>query len=330
MLALLLNVRRLPWDPTSEQLVAVLVPLLVVGDFLGLAWLARKLEAPRLVRRVLDPFWGFVACAYLAGLAVPVALSVPDGMQAMVAIEKGLTGQGINETIEPFSAPLDQLTHFPLRQATFVFVLCGIGALVGLRRREPAPVVWFVGAAVLGVFAEARLAAIHYFAPAFVVALFGALWLVRRARLGAPVLAAALVAYLVLPQLEHRGALGYDASLEGAVAPSLRALEARLQPGEIAVTTSYWPHPDTRYFGVVEPYVAYTPPYPYRFVPDSARAPELAEDRGERLRYYTGPLARNLVGEQELMLTEIGPYRVRPVDGVPDAVELLSGPGTGS
>jgi hypothetical protein len=29
------------------------------------------------------------------------------------------------------------------------------------------------------------------------------------------------------------------------------------------------------------------------------------------------------------MLTEIGPYRVRPLAGVPDAVELLSGPGTG-
>jgi hypothetical protein len=330
LLALLLNARRLPWETTSEQLVAVLVPLLVVGDFLGLAWLAQKLDAPRAVRRVLDPFWGFVATAYLAGLAVPVVLSVPDGMQATVAIEKGLTGQGINEAVEPFSAPLDQLTHFPLRQATFVFVLCGIGALVGLRRREPAPVVWFVGAAVLGVFAEARLAAIHYFAPAFVVALFGALWLVRRARLGVPLLAAALVAYLVLPQLENRRSLAYDASLEATVAPSLRALEERLQPGEIAVTPSYWPHPDTRYFGVVEPYVAYTPEYPYRFVPDSARAPELAEDRGLRLRYYTGPLARGLAGEQELMLTEIGPYRVRPVGGVPDAVELLSGPGTGS
>jgi hypothetical protein len=329
-LALLLNVRRLPWDVTSEQLTAVLVPAFLVGDFLGLAWIARRYGLPRLARRVLDPFYGYVATAYLVGLAVPMAISIPDGLQALVSVEKTLSGRGVNETVEPFSASLSQLEHFPLRQATLVFVLAGIAALVGLRRRDPVPVVWFVGAAALGVFAEARLAAIHYFAPAFVVALPGALWLVRRARWGAPLLAAALVAYLVLPQLENRRALSYDRNLEAAVTPSLDALAARLKPGELIVTPSYWPNGDTRYFDVVESYVAYSPAYPYRFVSDSVRAVNLAEDRGLRLRYYTGPLARNLVGEQELQLTEIGPYRVRPVHGVADAVELLSGPGTGA
>lgn len=330
LLALVLNVRRLPWDPTTEQLVATLVPPLAVADFLGLAWLAGHLRLPRLARRVLDPFYGIVAAAFLAGLALPVALSVPDGMQAMISIEKGLTGQGVNETIEPFSAPLDQLLHWPLRQALVVFLLAGVAAAVGLVRREPLPVVWFLGALVLGVMAEARLAAIHYFAPAFVVALPAAFWLVRRTRPGvALVVGAVLVAYLVAPQLENRHGRPYDPGLRGAVAPSLTAVEARLAPGELAVTPSYWPHPDTRYFDVVQPYVAYTPSYPYRFVSDSARATALAEDRGLRLRYYTGPLARNLAGEQELMLTEIGPYRVRPLTGVPDAVELLSGPGTG-
>jgi Dolichyl-phosphate-mannose-protein mannosyltransferase len=329
-LALVLNVRRLPWDPTTEQLVAVIGPPLLVADFFGLVWFARRFGLPRWTRRVLDPFYGFVAVAFLAGLALPVALSVPDGMQAMISLEKGLTGRGINETVDPFSASLDQLQHFPLRQALVVFCLAGVAAVVGLIRREPLPVVWFLGALVLGVMAEARLAAIHYFAPAFVVALPAAFWLIRRARPGAaPVLATVLVAYLVWPQLEHRHARPFDPGLRGAVAPSLTAVEARLQPGEVAVTPSYWPHPDTRYFDVVEPYVAYTPPYPYRFVSDSARAPEAMEDLGLRLRYYTGPLARNLVGEQELMLTGIGPYRVRPLAGVPDAVELLSGPGTG-
>jgi hypothetical protein len=328
VLALVLNVRRLPWNPTGEQLVATLVPPLVVADFLGLAWFARRFGLPGWTRRVLDPFYGVVAAAFLAGLALPIALSVPDGMQAMISIEKGLTGRGVNETVEPFSASIDQLQYWPLRQALAVFLLAGLAALVGLVRREPLPVVWFVGALALGVMAEARLAAIHYFAPAFVVALPAAFWLVRRTR-AAPVLAALLVAYLVLPQLDNRRARPYDPGLLGAVRPSLEAVEARLGPGEVAVTPSYWPDPDTRYFDVVQPYVAYTPPYPYRFVSDSARAPELAEDRGLRLRYYTGPLARNLVGEQELMLTEIGPYRVRPLAGVPDAVELLSGPGTG-
>jgi hypothetical protein len=324
-LALVLNLRRLPWDPTAEQVLATVAPPLLVAGYLELA--ARDL--PRWARAVFDPFYGIVAGAFVAGLALPILLSVPDGMQAMISIEKGLSGQGVNEGIALFGAPFDQLLHWPLRQALLVFLLAGAAAVVGLVRREPLPVVWFVGAFVLGVMAEARLAAIHYFAPAFVLALPGAFWLVRRARGVAPVVAAVLVAYLVLPQLENRHARPFDPGLRGAVAPTLAAVDARLRPGELAVTPSYWPDPDTRYFDVVQPYVAYTPQYPYRFVSDSERAPRLAASRGLLLRYYTGPLARGLAGEQELMLTEIGPYRVRPLPGVPDAVELLSGPGTG-
>ncbi|MGH3132070.1 MAG: hypothetical protein ACRDNX_14750, partial [Gaiellaceae bacterium] len=143
----------------------------------------------------------------------------------------------------------------------------------------------------------------------------------------AALVAAAVVAYLVLPQLDNRHSRPYDPQLEGATAPSLRALEQRLRPGELAITPSYWPHPDTRYFDVVLPYVAYSPEYPYRFVSDSPRALELAEDRGLRFRYYTGPLARNLVGPQTLRLGELGDYAVQPLADVPDAAELLDGPG---
>lgn len=325
-LALFFNLRRLPWNSTAEQVLATVVPPLVLAGYLELT----RLKLPPWTRSFLDPFYAVLGAAFLAGLAVPIALSVPDGMQAMISIEKGLSGQGVNAGIELFGAPLDQFQHWPLRQALLVFLLAGVAAVVGVVRREPLPVVWFVGALALAVMAEARLAAIHYFAPAFVVALPGAFWLIRRLRpRTAAALASVLVVYLVQPQLDNRSARTFDTGLPRAVAPSLTAIEAQLRPGELAVTPSYWPHPDTRYFDVVQPYVAYTPPYPYRFVSDSARAPALAEARGLRLRYYTGPLARDLVGEQELMLTEIGPYRVRPLAGVPDAVELLAGPGTG-
>jgi hypothetical protein len=329
VLAIVLNTRRLPFDLTGAQAVAGLVPVLLVADFLGLAWLVRWLGAPRWLRVVFDPFYGVVGLAVLAGLALPVALSIPDGLQALVSIEKGLTGQGVNETIPAFSAPLDRLLDPPLRQALLVFVLAGAAALVGLVKREPLPVVWFVGAAVLGVMAEARLAAVHYFAPAYVVSLWGAFWLIRRAHSGtAPIIAAVLVAYVAWPAVRDRHALQYDPGLAAVAAPTLRALEARLGPNELALTPSYWPDPDTRYFDVVQPYVAYTPAYPYRFLSDSGRAPTLAEERGMRLRYYTGPLARNFTGTR-LTLQEIGTYSARPVPGVPDAVELLSGPGTG-
>ena len=329
VLALVLNVRRLPWNPTAEQLTAVLVPAFIVGDFLGLAWLVRRFGAPRWLRVVLDPWYGVLGAAVFAGLAIPIVLSIPDGMQAMISIEKGLSGEGINETIPLFSAPLDRLLDPPLRQALLVFLLAGAAALVGLVQREPLPVVWFLGAAILGVMAEARLAAIHYFAPAYVVSLWGAFWLLRRARLGtAPIIATVLVAYVVWPAVRDRHALPYDPGLAGVAAPPLRALEAKLRPTELGLTPSYWPDPDTRYFDVVEPYMSYTPEYPYRFVSDSGRAPEFAEERGLRLRYYTGPLARNFTGTQ-LILGEIGTFRARPVPGVPDTVELLTGPGTG-
>lgn len=328
VLAVLLNARRLPFELTAEQAFAALVPLLLVGDYLGLSLLARRLGAPRGLRRVLDPFYGWVGVALAAGLALPVALSIPDGMQALVSIERSLSGQGVNETIPAFGASLDQLTQYPLRQALLVFVLAGVAAAVGIARRDPLPVVWFTGAAVLAVMAQARLAAVHYFAPAFVLSLPAAFWLVRRARAGtAPLLAAVLVAYLALPQLRHRHERPFDPQLEAVTAPSLRAVATRLRAGELAVTPSYWPHPDTRYFDVVQSYVAYSPPYPYRFVSDSPRALALAEDRGLRFRYYTGPLARNLTGRQALTLGQLGTYVVRPLRGVPDAVELLSGPG---
>ncbi len=84
-----------------------------------------------------------------------------------------------------------------------------------------------------------------------------------------------------------------------------------------------------RLLDLVENFVTYTPAYPYRILSDSQRALRYVEARGLRFRYYSGPVARNLPGPGAISLGELGEYRVRPVPGLVDTVELLSGPGTG-
>jgi hypothetical protein len=247
-------------------------------------------------------------------------------MQALVNVGKSLTGAGVNEPVEPFSAPLDRLLEFPLRQGLLFFVLAGVAVVFGLRDRDPRPAVWFTAAAVLGVMAEARLAATHYFAPAFVVSLPGALWLLRRRRGAvASLLVWPVIAWAVWPHLEHRHGPTRDAEAFAArAAPALAFMGDRLAADEVGLTPSYWPHPDTRYWEVVELYVAYTPDYPYRFLPASRIAAERAGEQGKRLR-YDADFGLGESASEELVLGDIGTFRVRPV--APDVVELLEGPG---
>jgi hypothetical protein len=327
-LAAVLNYRRLPFDVTREMALAFVGPPALVTAYLAVAIVAARRRAGAGLRRVFDPFLAFVAGAVVVGLFLPLTLNVPDGMHALVNIANGLSGRHVNETIDPFSTPL-YLRQAPFREL-LMFALAGIAALVGLRRRDPQPVVWFVGALVLGVMAQARLAAIHYFAPAFVLCVPGALWLLCRERhRPASLLLWPVIAVLVLPVFEHR----HDPRTETeqfaeSVAPSARAIEARLQPDEVGLTQTYWPIADARYFDLVEPYVNYTPPYPYRFMTDATRALDLARERSLHFRYYTGTAAETVHGTQELEVGSLGTYTVRPVTGVPSVVELLAGPGT--
>jgi hypothetical protein len=305
--------------------VATLGPVLIVAAYLGLGRLARDTR----LRRVLDPFYGFVGAAFLAGLLLPVTLNVPDGMRALVYVANGLVGRGINSDVEPFSASLDPLwdTRLPL-----FLVLAAVAAVVGIRLRDARPAVWLVGAAALTVMAVARPPAAHYFAPAFMLTIPAALWLLSRGRGPlVPVATAALVAYAVLPALEHR----HDPADEAAAfrrtaAPALSYLDPQIVPGNPALVPSNWPTGDSRYFEWVQNVVAYSPLYPYGYLPATAAAVEEAEEHGRRLRWYAGPEAVGAKDGDRLDLGTAGVYTVRPVEGAPpDVVELLDGPGTG-
>ena len=157
-------------------------------------------------------------------LLAPVTLDVQDGTNALVRIVKNMTGQGVQEGIEPFSTPLSALDDIVGTSIVIVFLIALVAGIVGVVRREPVPVVWAVAALATGAFAYARPPNVHYFAPAFVFAALAMLWLLQREpRARTPLLAWVLILYVVWPAWDHR--LGPAAEQE-AFAGTGRAGEA--------------------------------------------------------------------------------------------------------
>lgn len=332
-IALALDLNRHWWRsyrPDRERVMVAVIPILVVAGFAFACWAVRRATESRVARRIFNPFYAFLGAAFLAGLAVPITLDVPDGLTALIRILDGLTGGGVNGGIPLFATSLHQLIEFPLRQALVFFILAGVAAVYGLIRHDVLPAAWFAGAAVLGVMAQARLATVHYFAPAYIVSIFGALWLFQALgrRRFMPILAWALVLYAVVPQLQNRDAPARTAAAFARnEAPSLDYIARRLRPGELGVTPSSWPNGSSRYSYVVQPYVNYSPPYPYTFVDSTQSSATIAAERHLRLRYYTGPDVLQLpTATGTMQVGTMGRFQVRKLR--PDVVELLSGPGT--
>jgi hypothetical protein len=326
LLAIVFNAARIPFTPTSDQLVAASVPLFVVADCLLLAWVLRSFS-PLLARRLA--FAGAVGAAFVAGAALPVLLMLPEGLQAVANIGDAVRGQGINEGAEPVSVPFSRLLEDDLELPFIVFCFAGVAAIRGLLRRDIVPLLWFSGAVVLGLMAQSRLGSVHYYIPAFMLAAAGLLWLISDAGRRRPwVLVWVLLAVIVYPSFRDRHATGAEAERLVRIAePSLTGLDARLVDGEVAFTPSAWPDADTRYFELVHRYTYSGPTYPYRFLPGAQDASALATDRGLRFRYYTGPAIFHVSGEADVELDGLGTYHVRRLPDVPLAVELLSGPG---
>ncbi len=327
LLAVVLNRDRFPFTPSFEEKRVVVVPLAAIAAFLGLSLLVHT----RAAARVLNPFYAFVALAVCVGLALPATLDVPDGMQSFVNVWYGLTDRGINSEIPLFQAPLSQLTATPLKQALLVFVIAGLGALVGLARRDPLPFVLFAGAAVLGIMAEARLAATHYFAPAYALSVPAALWTLRRRPGVASLLIWPIVFYVAWPSINYRNGPKHDAAQFAALAAPAKAyLADKLGPGDVAFVPSYWPFADSRYFELVQLYVNYTPAYPYHYLPASQLAANYAGSEGLRFRYYVGPGFESLEGAQKEQVGDLGEYVLRRAAGTQLIYDLLSGPGVDS
>jgi hypothetical protein len=271
---------------------------------------------------------GLIVSALSAGLLFPVTLDVPDGLQAIVSVTKSATGRGVSADVESFSTPFSDLASIAGSRGVLVFLLAGIAAAVGLYRRQPEPVVWFTGVVAMVVLAFARPPNVHYFAPAFVLAVPAVLWLVRRTpRTRAPMLLWPVVLLLVWPSLRDRDAPARETERFAAlVAPAERKVDELLRPGEVALTPSYWPFADVRYFELVQLYADYTPSYPYRYLPTTQAARDFVAARHWRPRYFVGPQARRVHGEQRVELAEFGEYTARPLPGTDLGLELLTRP----
>ena len=328
LLAVVLNRGRLPFTPSFEEKRVVAVPLALIAAFVGVSIVARELTRSRAVARVLDPFYAFVAFATCVGIALPATLDLPDGMQSFVNIWYGLTGRGINAQIPLFQASLSQLTATPLKQALLVFAIAGLGAVVGIARRDPLPFVLFAGAAVLGVMAEARLAATHYFAPAYALSVPAALWTLRRRPGAASLLIWPIVFYIAWPSIKDRRGPKHDAAQFAAVvAPAKAYLAGKIPAGDVAFVPSYWPFADSRYFELVQLYVNYTPRYPYEYLPATQLAANYAGAAGLRFRYYVGPGFESAQGTQKVQVGDLGDYVIRRAPDTEFVYDLLSGPG---
>jgi hypothetical protein len=194
------------------------------------------------------------------------------------------------------------------------------------------PVIWFVAAAVMGLMGAARLGAIRYFEPAYVLSIPPMLWLFSVRRVAtAPLAAAVLAAYVLYPTLDHAGDPARAARVDERYAADVAATSAPLLgSNDVAIAPDYAPVADVRYWAVVQNFVAHVPPHGYRFLPDYAPALATATSAGERVHYYFGPAAVDFTGPGTLTIASGDWY----AQGVPQAAhpqfgvaELLSPPG---
>jgi hypothetical protein len=315
LVAVLLNVDRLPWGVTGVQL-AVLAALAAV---VAVAVIAAEV----LHRR----FYGLLAVAFAAGLLFPVTLDIPDGMRALHYVARTISGQGVQEGVDSFATPLSSLDSIVGREAVIAFLLAGVAGVVGVVRRDPRPVVWAVGALSMGAMAFARPPNVHYFAPTYVLAVLALLWLLQRTPGSrASLLVWPFVLLLLWPAWRDRDLPAQEQERLVAVTEEANSyVDANLRSGEVLLVPSYAPFEDSRYFELVEIYVGHKPDYPYRSLPTTAAARSFAEAHRLRPRFYFGLEALQRTSKTT-PLGEFGTYTLAPTPEVALA-EIVRGPG---
>jgi hypothetical protein len=313
--ALLLNGVRGSFTPTTEQLLAVAGVVCAGAAAVGIALLARRLRPLALI-----------GPAFAGGLLLPVTVDVSDGLRALVLIARTVVGQGVQEGVDSFATPFSELSSIVGPRVMVVFLLAVVAALVGLIRRDPLPVVWGVGAAVMIVLAFVRPPAIHYFAPGFVLCVPAVLWLLRREPGSrAPALLWPVVVLLVWPSFDNRNGPRLETEQFAAlVEPTKRVVDRRLRKSEIALVPGNWPFADARYFDVAARFVDDPPPYRYKYMSASAHVRAYVELRGLRPRYFISPVAQTVVGTQTIDVESYGRFTVRRLEGTDLGLELLA------
>ncbi|MGZ4359085.1 MAG: hypothetical protein ACXVZW_04785 [Gaiellaceae bacterium] len=341
--AVLFNYERYPFDTTAEQwrlldqiglFFAAYAALILV--FLALRRRGALSSRPlHLLARVFSPFHGLLLATMAVAIAIPGTLFLDDGLVMLVHIKQGLTGSGVNDQVAPFHIPWHEFLQTPLKQGLILFALAAAATVVGWRRKQVGPGLWFSGALALGLMGTARIGWAHYFVPAFVLCIPPAFWLLKQSgRLVAPVVAILIAAVILapLPRAAQKGS--HQAQSEEAAAAAVEQIgDQVLKPGEIGlVDDQTYPLADVRYWYLVQSFVQWSPVYPYRYLPAVPKALSLAAERGLRPSYLIGSSALAVRRTQAMTIAGKG-YVVRPLPGLADpsahlgVLELVHGEG---
>jgi hypothetical protein len=287
--------------------------------------------------RVFDPLYLVLLGAFAVGMIIPLSLVLSDSPRVLVGTFETLIGRNVNAGVTPFQLSASDFTKYPLLEVLILLVVAGIAAVVGIWRRTAWPAIWFTAAAVMTIFAAARLGENRYFAPGFVLAIPAALWLFRRrgSAVATP-LVWVLVAIIVVPTFLHVSGPQNSATQQVRQSNENTLLAKHyLKPNQVALVWTYtYPTPDTRWWGLVENFLRDTPPYPYRFLPDDPRALVTSSKQGLHVRYYIAPISQAITKRTTLKLAT-GTYMAVPASGASAFAnlgitidKLVSGPGT--
>ena len=295
----------------------VLEILVVLIGYTALALVARRIRS-RIVRRLFDPFVAVLLWSLVVGVVLPGTLVIEDGLAMLVSIHDGLTGGGVNTSVyvTPFAHAWNNLVHWPLQQFLVLFGLAAVAVVVGVRRGELGPALWFTAAAAAALFAAARLGTRHYWAPAYVLSVPPALWLCRQLRLVGAVGAAGLVLYVFVPGARRRARRSRPSPPADAWAsPVWNATADRLlKPAEIALAPPYVaPVEDVPYLDLVGLWVESPPQRTYRFVSAREQGLQVASVQRAKVAYYFGPLALGINRAETIELVPGHSYAVEPL-----------------
>ena len=306
VLCYLFNRERLPIVQTDDQRSILINGATFLVGYTILAFVTERFRIPW-ADRIFRLSYACILLAFVVGLAIPASLVLDDGVQMLVAIKETLTGGRVNEDVEPF----ENFTWSSLRRSplNYAVVVIGLGAVAGVfglvRRHAEWPFLLALGSLALATMAAARYSYDYYYAPAFAVAIPGALWLVRRpSRVAVPVYVAVPVLALYLWTLSD--AQSWEQRHETAVDASAQELaDELLQPGEVALVPSYYyPIEDVRFDSLVEGFVDHVPDFPYRFL----SSPGTAAAHGLTPAYYVAPYADLPPARTSITIAGQGPY----------------------
>ena len=309
VLCIVFNRERLPIVQTADQREILVGGATLLLGYAGLAFVAERFRIPW-ADRIFRLVYAWLLLAFVVGLALPASLVLDDGIQMLVSMKESLTGGRVNEDIEPFeNFTWDQVSRYPLAGAAIVVGLGFVAGVLGVVRRTYWPFLLALGSLVLATMAAARYSYDYYYAPAFAVAVPGALWLLRRrGRVGAPfyvwIPVAALLAWTVSE------VQSWEQAREQEIDASAQALgDELLRPGEAVLVNDYrTPIEDVRFDSLVDAFVDHVPAYPYRFV----NRPATAVERGLTPRYVASSAGElPPPGETaEVYVAGVGPFVV--------------------